>query len=34
MDYLGWMDAHDQAELVRSGEVSAAELVEAAIERI
>ena len=29
-----WMDAIDQAALVRSGEVSAAELTEAAIERI
>lgn len=29
-----WMDATDQANLVRSGEVSAAELLEAAIERI
>ncbi|MGA2529189.1 MAG: amidase [Acidimicrobiales bacterium] len=34
MDELAWMDAHDQAELVRSGELSAAELVEAAIGRI
>ncbi|WP_232666709.1 amidase [Pseudonocardia sp. TRM90224] len=29
-----WMDATDQADLLRSGEVSAAELLEAAIERI
>ena len=33
-DELGWVDAVGQAELVRSGEVSAAELTEAAIERI
>lgn len=31
---LGRLDAHDQARLVRSGEASAAELVEAAIVRI
>ena len=29
-----WMDARQQAELVRTGEVSAGELLEAAIERI
>ena len=33
-DETSWMDAIDQAALVRSGEVSAAELIEAAIERI
>ena len=29
-----WMDATDQAALVRKGEVSAAELLDAALERI
>ncbi|MEO7369304.1 MAG: amidase, partial [Ilumatobacteraceae bacterium] len=29
-----WMDATDQAALVRNGEVSATELLDAAIERI
>jgi amidase len=33
-DELRWVDAVGQAELVRSGEVSAAELTEAAIDRI
>ena len=33
-DDTRWMDATDQAELVRSGQVSAAELAEAAITRI
>ena len=33
-DDLARMDATDQAELVRTGKVSAAELVEAAIARI
>jgi amidase len=33
-DELRWVDAVGQAELVRSGEVSAAELTELAIERI
>jgi amidase len=34
MDELVWLDATAQAELVRRGEVSPEELVEAAIERI
>jgi amidase len=34
MDDLAWMDAHDQAELVRSGQMTPVELVEAAIARI
>ena len=33
-DDTRWMDAIDQAALVRGGEVSPAELLEAAIERI
>ena len=33
-DELRWLDATAQAELVRRGEVKAAEVVEAAIERI
>jgi amidase len=34
MEDQAWMDAHDQAELVRSGQASPLELVEAAIARI
>ena len=34
MDDLLWLDATAQAELVRSGEVAATELVDAAIARI
>ncbi len=33
-DEVAWMDATDQAALVRRGDVSAAELVDAAVERI
>ena len=33
-DDTHWLDATDQATLVRSGEVSPGELLEAAIERI
>ncbi|MBL1084952.1 amidase [Streptomyces actinomycinicus] len=31
---LAWLDAHDQAELIRTGRIGADELAEAAIERI
>ena len=34
MDELSLLDATAQAELIRTGQVTAAELVEAAIERI